>query len=107
MAKLKVIWSRFAANQLDGLFQFLSIESNNKIAKSQIIEILDSTQNLSEFPLSGSIEPLLLNKTREYRYLVKRHIKIIYYINNQTNEVRILDLFDTRQNPTKIVRAID
>lgn len=106
MANLNVIWSKFAADQLDILHQYLILESNKNIAYKQTRELLKTTKKLAEFPQSGKIEPLLINEYIEYRYLIKQHFKIIYYINFELNEVRIVDLFDTRQNPKKMVRAI-
>ncbi len=106
MAKLEVIWSNHAANQLDIIFQYLVIESSRKVANSYVLDLLKTTQNLSEFPNSGKLEPQLLDESKKYKYIINKHIKIIYYINNQTNEIRIVDLFDTRQNPEKITRAI-
>ncbi len=39
---------------------------------------------------------------REFRYLIYQNYKIIYYINQTTNQVIVANVFDTRQNPDKI-----
>ena len=39
------------------------------------------------------------------RYLVYKNYKVIYWINEKENRIEINDVFDTRQNPTKIKRT--
>lgn len=107
MDKLTVVWSDFAATQLEVTYHFIRIETNKDLAKKEVNQILESTDNLAIFPNSGKIEPTLINETKEYRFLVKGHYKIIYTIEYELNEIRILDLFDSRQNPSKIKRSID
>ena len=107
MGNFTVVWSNFAAYQLEITYQYLIIETNKKLASDQINQLLKATQNLTLFPNSGKLEPSLKNSKKEYRFIVKDHIKIFYTIEHDSTEIRILDLFDSRQNPDKIKRAID
>jgi len=47
-----------------------------------------------------------MSRNREYRYLVYKNYKIIYWINTAKNRIDIIDVFDTRQNPVKISRGL-
>jgi len=39
---------------------------------------------------------------KEFRYIVFKNYKIIYWINIKKNWIEISDVFDTRQNPIKM-----
>jgi len=56
-------------------------------------------------PQIGPKEPLLGDYEFEYRFLVKKNYKIIYRLDN--NIVRVISVFDTRQNPSKIRNFLD
>jgi len=47
-------------------------------------------------------ELLLVDRTQDFRYLVFKNYKIIYWINNEKQRIEIANVFDCRQNPTKI-----
>ncbi len=57
-------------------------------------------------PKVGASELLLRNRVIEYRYIVSTNYKIIYSINENDKTIRIVDVFDTRQNPLKIEQRI-
>lgn len=47
----------------------------------------------------------MMKSSYEFKYLVFKNYKMIYWINDKDNRVEINDIFDTRQNPVKIKRA--
>lgn len=53
--------------------------------------------------MSGSIETSLTDLKEEHRYVIRGNYKIIYKI--QHKNVFITDIFDTRQDPEKIIRS--
>lgn len=57
-------------------------------------------KQLLKNPNSGPIEPNLTTLNKNHRYLLSGHYKLIYRIVD--NEIIINDVFDTRQNPTKM-----
>lgn len=57
-------------------------------------------EGLSEHPLIGRVEELLLNRERQYRFLVEGNYKVIYVI--EENHIAIHRIFDARQNPRKL-----
>ncbi len=50
----------------------------------------------------GGKKDLLLLRPQEFRYLVCKNYKIIYWINVQKNRIEIANIFDCRQNPKKM-----
>lgn len=59
------------------------------------------SNNLYPIPKSGQIELELEKLHQHYRYLLIGNYKIIYRI--ETDFIIINDVFDTRQNPNKIL----
>jgi len=48
----------------------------------------------------------LEGRYREYRSLIYKNYKIIYWINTAKNRIDIIDVFDARQNPEQISRGV-
>jgi len=56
----------------------------------------------------GQVEELLKDKFKEeFRYLVFRQYKIIYLVNIDEHRVDIVNVFDCRQNPTKMIDELE
>ncbi|WP_417428525.1 type II toxin-antitoxin system RelE/ParE family toxin [Halpernia sp.] len=64
--------------------------------------IFNSVEILEHFPLKGEKEELLINNKKDFRYLIYKNYKIIYWQNEKKNRIEIVNVFDTRQNPMKI-----
>lgn len=100
----QIIWSNFAAHQLDKIFNYFAEEVNQKVAKHIIAKIYIGTNNLTKTPFIGQLEPLLTERKENYRYLIIGNYKVIYTVNEAQQLVKIADVFDCRQNPTKLKR---
>lgn len=98
---MKIFWTEFAIRNLKDIFDYYSLNANKKVAHQIRNQILGLTKKLSDNPKIGQIEPHLNKFKFEYRYLVSGNYKIIYGISK--NEVIISDVFDVRQNPTKML----
>ena len=100
---MKLIWSEFAAEQLESIYVF--IKNKSEIAAVGIYnDILDEVDSLLHFPYMAPVETLLSEFTESYRSLVVRNIyKVVYYINNDT--IYIVAVFDCRQSPEKLKRT--
>ena len=101
----KIIWSDFALRQLKEIHKYYEIEASEKTAQRLTKSIVQTTIQLESNPLIGTREPLLENTEYEYRFLVKKNYKIIYRLDNKF--VRVVSVFDTRQNPEKIKNLTD
>ncbi|OFX23094.1 MAG: hypothetical protein A2033_00060 [Bacteroidetes bacterium GWA2_31_9] len=102
--EVKIFWTEFAITQLDQIFDFYKYRANIDLAKKIVLQIVDRTLELKNNPLMGTIEMLLTNRKREYRYLVEGNYKIIYCFDE--NHIKISSVFDCRLNPNKIKKGI-
>src|SRR5690606_14603302 len=102
---LKVFWTHFSENELDKIYEFYREKAGVRIAKKLVTGIYNETLKLKKQPQIGQIEELLKNRKEEFRYLVYKNYKVIYWINEKENRVEINDVFDTHQNTIKIERT--
>ena len=101
---LKVIWTNFAKLELQKIFAYYNENATLKVAKKLVTEIVGESKKLSKNPEIGQRDELLSELQNDYRYLIFKSYKIVYYFNYRTNTVEIHDVFDSRQNPIKITR---
>ena len=97
---MEIIWTDFAINNLKEIFDYYSEIATKKVAHKIKKQILASTKQLVDYPESGQVEFNLQKLNQNHRYLVSGNYKIIYRINK--DQVIISDVFDTRQEPTKM-----
>ena len=100
---MEIIWSNLSQKKIDTIYKFYSKKANSKIAKKLILGIINSTKLLSEFPEHGQLEPYLIGRPQKFRYLVYKNYKILYFVESKNNFIKISNVFDTRQNPIKII----
>lgn len=98
--EIKVLWSDLALSQLEGIFDYYKTAASPIIARKLVRSLLELTLRLEKKPLLGVKEPLLTDRPFEYRFLVHKNYKIIYRFNQPF--IRVIAVFDTRQNPEKI-----
>lgn len=101
----KIIWSEFAETQLDNIFDYYQKEAGSRIAKKLLKEIISGVKKLEKSPWIGQEEDLLKHRRFKYRYLVVKNYKLIYSVDQENGLIKIADVFDTRQNPSKIKRT--
>lgn len=99
---MKIFWTKFALDALHDIYDYYKDKASIIIANNIKESILLSTRQLASQPLSGTIEPFLLQLKDSHRYIIRGNYKIIYKIHSK--RIYITDVFDTRQNPTKIYR---
>jgi plasmid stabilization system protein ParE len=102
--ELTIYWTAFSKNELKNIFNYYKEEAGLKVAKNLVSGIAKETLKLKKHPTIGQKEELLKNRPEEFRYLVYKNYKIIYLIHSDKNTIEIFDVFDTRQNPTKMGR---
>jgi len=101
----KIIWSNFAETELDKIFEYYVENASLKVAKNIIEKIISESNKIISHPEITQVEELLLDRENNYRYLICDNYKIIYSIDSDQKLIMIADVFDTRQNPTKIKRT--
>jgi toxin ParE1/3/4 len=76
-----------------------------KVSHEKLMEIrdriLDSVDNLLVQPMQGQKEPYLEHLGLEHRRIIEGHFKIIYKVVG--NYIYITDIFDSRQDPDKMM----
>jgi plasmid stabilization system protein ParE len=103
--ELKIFWTDFAKAELRKNFKYLKENASLRTAKNENRKIVLQTLRLKKQPEIGQIEPRLVNRAKELRYLVHQTYKIIYWVNEQKKQIEIMDVFDTQQYPDKITRT--
>lgn len=99
--KLPIRWDKEAVENLKDIYDYISVDSVVQ-AKKVKSELLRLTRTLNDFPEKYSIEPYLADEPGNFRSIAKWSYKIIYEITE--NEIIILMIFHTKQNPDKIRR---
>jgi len=102
---MKIIWSEFAEKQLDEIFDYYAKESSLSFDTKLISKIIKSPDKLKRATFIGQVEEFLNDRPIIYRYLVFKNYKIIYSVDEKNKLIKIADVFDTRQNPSKIKRS--
>lgn len=97
---MKLVWTDFAIRNLKDIFDYYSTKASKQVAHKIRRQILKSSKQLINNPNSGPIEPNLQILNNNHRYLVSGNHKLIYRI--EGDEIIINDVFDTRQNPSKM-----
>ncbi len=98
----QIKWTNFAISELKNIFLYYRMVAGEKTAEKIKKSILIATKPLIKQPLIGALEENLTELKQEHRYIVEGNYKIIYRIIDE--EIFITDIFDCRQNPTKMKR---
>lgn len=97
---MKIIWSEFAGDMLKETYLYHKKVAGASIAKKITFRIFSSAKQLKQHPYSGQIEPNLEVLNEGHRYLISGHHKVVY--KKVSEGILITDIFDTRQDPSKI-----
>lgn len=94
--KIKILWDDNAKSDLKIIYDFLKIKSVHS-AKKVIADILHQAKSI-HFSEQYQVDEIL---GEPYRRMIVRNYKIIYKVQSES-EIRILMIFDSRQNPMKM-----
>lgn len=103
----QVIWQKCAENELyryvvNGFLEFGETTANKFSAK-----VAHINDDLAKYPETGFPEPLLKDRKKLYR---ARHIvgrfKLIYYYAKSSDKVHVVDIWDTRREPSMLSKRI-
>ena len=93
---IKILWDNEAKADLKLIFEQLKLKSP-QAAKNVVQDIVNQNKNI-HFTEQYQVDEFL---GEPYRRMVVRNYKLIYKIQSES-EIRILQIFDTRQNPIKL-----
>jgi len=100
---MKIIWTDFASDSLFEIYKYYKEAASKDVAQKIKYKIFAATKQLLKHPLSGQIEVNLQKLGEDHRYLVEGNYKIIY--KRVKEGLLITDVFDTRQDPVKILKS--
>lgn len=78
---LEVYWTAFSEKELEKVFDYYQEKVSLRVAKKLTDGIYNTALKLETQPEIGQIESLLKNRKQEFRYLVYKNYKIVYWIN--------------------------
>lgn len=93
---ITILWDNEAKADLKLIFEFIKLKSPQG-ARNVIRDIVHQSKNI-HFVGQYQLDEFL---GEPYRRMIVRDYKIIYKIHSET-EIRILQIFDTRQNSIKL-----
>lgn len=99
---LTVYWTQLAEDKLADIFEYYKFKAGIRVAQTLINGLIDTSISLELNAYGGQKEELLSDRIQDFRYLVFKNYKIIYWIDEYKNLVYIANIFDTRQNPKKL-----
>lgn len=100
----QIKWTNFAISELKNIFLYYRMFADEKTAEKIKKSIITATKSLLKQPFIGNLEENLIELKQGHRYIVEGNYKIIYITIDK--EIYITDIFDCRQNPTKMKRNL-
>lgn len=100
--ELEVYWLELAVYKLEDIYSYYSVKASKRVAKKLVNEIVNYTIGIEKQPEIGQVEANLNHREQEFRYVVFKNYKIVYWINYDFKHIEITNVFDTRQDPDKI-----
>lgn len=99
---MNVFLTEPAEKFLQEIFHFYKLNASDKVAHKLLNGIFDRIDSLENFAKRGKVEPYLKSLGQGHRFVLEGNFKIIYLI--ESDAVYITDVFDTRQNPKKLLK---
>lgn len=104
---MKCTWTRRALQEFRKVVEYI----HNDFGKSAAMKFIEGVEKhdarICDYPEIGSPEPLLKGcNGYVYRsFIVSKHNKLIYIVNSE-RKVTIVDVWDMRREPSKLVSRI-
>ena len=76
---IKIYWTNFAKKQLRNIFDYYKTNASPQIAQNIVVGIVEKVNSLEFQTEIGQKEELLLDRKENFRYLVFKKYKIIYW----------------------------
>lgn len=83
-------------------------DSGIRAARTFVRKIVASLSDIRKHPCSYSVEPALEGMNLEYRSMVAHpYFKFIFYIDEFSKTIYVVDLWDTRMDPLDLVHYFE
>ena len=101
------MWEEGVWQDLDAVVAYGSLRFGEEVANRIVQQVLAYEDLLAAHPRMGRREPYLTHlPIPYYSVVVHRHYKLIYQIDEIQDVVRILALWDTRQDPSRMAEQL-
>ena len=97
---MKVVVTEFANEEIKSIHRYYKKRASKNVADKLVSKIFDSIEMLKQMPKGGSVESLLRQLHQHHRFILAGNYKIIFKTSGDI--IYVTDVFDTRQNPSKI-----
>ncbi|WP_262152467.1 type II toxin-antitoxin system RelE/ParE family toxin [Chryseobacterium foetidum] len=96
MAKVKLVWTHFAKQQRDEIFDYWNKRNKSTAYSKKLRHIFrQRTDQLKSFPYTG--KKMLFENVK---ILVFKNYSLVYYIEEET--ISIISFWENHQNPEKL-----
>ena len=104
----KVTWEDEAKLLLGKFIEYAALEFGKSTALRWAKEVQSFEYRVQSFPEAYPPEELLLGRSPLFRrrHLMNRRFKIIYYYDEEEDLVHVVDIWDTKRNPSALIRRI-
>ncbi len=95
--ELKLLWTSEARNDLKDIYDYHLEVAGQRVAMKLSGAIVLSTTVLMKKPEVGQREEFLSNRKQEFRYLVVKNYKVIYWVDREGNIVQVGSIAGARE----------
>lgn len=104
---MRIIWDNEAKAYLKEALAYCKDTFGQYVAQQFLDRLATLEQQLITNPERGFPEALLANRACTYRsIIVQKHFKLVYRIMEEEETIHIVDLWDTRREPQKLIKRI-
>lgn len=93
--ELDVYWTRIAVNKLFAIMEHYRSIEGTMVASALFDGLLDETLALENDPYLGEPEPALSDRPQNFRYLLHKNFRILYWINEEKGRIDVATIFET------------
>lgn len=97
---MRVVMTGFAKDKIRETARYIGVEFGKKYREIFLYRVKETRQSLATNPNMGVVEPLLSDRPKTYRSVVIGKLnKVVYYIDDASAIIYIVDFWDTRREP--------
>ena len=104
----QIVWRERAEQLFWAFVEYAGFEFGKTTAQRWQKERKAIEWRLARYPESYPLEELLVGRDIRYRrsHIMNRRFKIIYHYNELEDAVHVIDIWDTKRNPSALIRRI-
>jgi len=103
---MDLIWHKKAVFRAKEIYNYY-YQNNKKASYTIASDFEKAIESIRRFPYIGLVEMIITKSSVEYRsLLVRNRYKIIYSVDELSNIIMIITIWDCKKNPSEIVNDI-